>query len=66
MKKGYTKCPDCGNEYKIGMPHMMFCPAHTCAECGTSYGSIIQKDPDDNTKRICDRCLEERIEGGEE
>lgn len=55
LKPGYTVCPDCGGQYKIGAPHMMFCEAHTCEQCGTSYSSVIAKDSEG--KRICDSCL---------
>lgn len=53
-KAGYTTCADCGGEYKIGMPHVMFCAAHTCDECGTSYPQVIEKDGDD--RRVCESC----------
>lgn len=60
-KAGYIKCADCGAEFKLGMPHTMFCPAHTCDECGSSFGSVVQEDPDQPGKRLCENCLEQRI-----
>lgn len=54
MKKGFTRCRDCGAEYKAGMPHTMFCEAHTCEECGTSSSQVIEKDSDG--RRVCEKC----------
>ena len=54
LKPGYTKCPDCGGQYKIGMPHTMFCEAHTCENCGTSFGQVVEKDADG--RRVCEQC----------
>lgn len=56
LKKGYVICNDCGRDYKEGSPHAMFCPAHTCDECGSSYGYVVRKDG--GGRRVCDRCLE--------
>ena len=53
-KPGYAICTDCGAEYKIGAPHQMFCEAHTCEECGSSFNTVLDKD--DNARRLCDRC----------
>ena len=60
-KPGYTVCPDCGAQYKIGAPHMMFCPKHTCNECGSSFSHLVQNDPDEKGKCICEDCLDRRI-----
>jgi hypothetical protein len=67
-KKNTVKCPDCGCSYKIGMPHAMFCLAHTCDECGDSHSYVIPvydswvKPP----IRLCDDCLNERLNAEEE
>lgn len=55
LKPGYTLCLDCARPYKIGAPHMMFCEAHTCEQCGTSFSTALAKDSEG--KRICDTCL---------
>lgn len=67
-KKDTVKCPDCGRSYKIGAPHMMFCPAHTCDECGGSRNDVIPVY-DSRVKppiRLCDDCLNERLDAEEE
>jgi len=56
LKPGFVLCPDCGVTYKDWAPHLMFCPAHTCDGCGTSYVHVIE--PDKQGTRICERCLE--------
>jgi len=53
-KPGYTVCGDCGAEYKIGAPHMMFCPSHTCDECGSSFSEVVMENSDG--RRVCDCC----------
>lgn len=53
-KPGYIICPDCGAEYMTGKPHAMFCPAHTCEECGTSFREVIE--PDEDGRRLCEGC----------
>jgi len=53
-RPGWTICPDCGREYKIGMPHTMFCKAHACEYCGTSFSALVPKN--DAGKRICEDC----------
>ncbi len=50
-KKGFSICSDCGAEYMTGRPHMMFCEAHTCEDCGSSFGHVIEKDGDG--RRVC-------------
>ena len=54
-KPGYVICPDCNGEYKEGLPHVMFCEAHTCEECGTSYRNVVEKV---DGHRVCEKCLE--------
>jgi len=55
-KPGFTRCPDCGATYKIGAPHQMFCAAHTCENCGSSFSEAIE--PDADGRRVCNRCTE--------
>lgn len=62
-KAGYTICGDCGAEYKTGYSHVMFCPAHTCDECGSSFSHVVQDCPDEKGKRICEDCLEKYSTG---
>ena len=63
-KKQRVTCPDCGATYTAGAPHMMFCAAHTCTECGTSYGYTITKEADG--ARICDKCkMGDELDGDE-
>ena len=63
-----VKCPDCGLSYQLGQPHTMFCAAHTCSECGTSFSHVVpiydsrEKPP----IRLCDGCLTERLDADEE
>jgi len=60
LKKGYVLCPDCGNSYEAGMPHMAFCKAHTCDICESSYGYVvgIQDRKDTGKTRVCNDCVE--------
>jgi len=60
LKPGYVRCADCGAPYKASMPHVMFCAAHTCGLCGTSYSQVLEVDPDNPEGRICDACLDNR------
>ena len=63
-EKPRITCPDCGAKYVSGMPHMMFCAAHTCTECGTSYVYTITKESDG--ARICDKCkMGDELDGEE-
>ena len=62
-----VRCKDCGRKYQAGAPHTMFCPAHTCNECGTSFGYVLPPY-DSRTKpitRLCDNCLNERLDAEE-
>jgi transcription elongation factor Elf1 len=54
-KKGFSICPDCGAEFKTGIPHTMFCEAHTCDNCGNSYSYVVEKGNDG--QRFCQKCL---------
>jgi hypothetical protein len=54
IKRGFIACPDCGGQYKIGVPHYMFCQAKTCEECHTTFTVLIPKD--DKGHRVCDNC----------
>ena len=54
LKPGFTICTRCDRQYKIGMPHAMFCPANTCEECGNSYPGGVPKNGEG--RRICQRC----------
>ena len=56
-KPGFTRCPDCGGDYKIGAPHQMFCAAHTCEDCGSSFPDVIPADS--AGRRVCIRCQDE-------
>lgn len=72
-KSGLAKCPDCGVEYTAGAPHVMFCPAHTCNECGSSFSYALPVydsrpescDEDGNPMRLCEQCLAEVAEAFE-
>lgn len=52
-------CHDCGGSYAAGAPHMMFCEAHTCEECGSSFSNVVEKNGEG--QRVCDRCIEDQI-----
>lgn len=56
LKKGYTICPDCQGEYKIGAPHYAFCEAKTCSFCGTTGSDVLELN--DDGYRICLECEE--------
>lgn len=68
IKKGYTTCPDCQGQYKIGMPHSAFCPTHVCSECGDSYGYALPVwDSRENPPiRLCDNCTQDRLDAEED
>ncbi len=66
-KKGYTICKDCGNEYRIGAPHNVFCAAKTCSECGTTYSYVVpvydsRVEP---SIRKCMGCLADELDAEE-
>lgn len=63
-KEGFTICPDCGAEYKIGAPHMMFCQAHTCDLCASSFPDVLQTN--ENGVRMCDACWDDDAENDAE
>lgn len=54
VKPGFVACPDCGAQYKAGMPHVMFCKAHTCDECGASFPFVL--DAGEDGRRLCETC----------
>ncbi len=58
-----VKCKDCGAEYREDAPHYMFCPAHTCDFCGTSFHYVVQIYDSRETppQRKCDRCMENEV-----
>lgn len=61
-KSKRVTCPDCGATYAEGALHGMFCAAHTCSECQTTYGYSLMKsgkDDEGNETRICEKCLTE-------
>ena len=60
-KSSKVTCPDCGAKYSAGAPHTMFCPAHTCDVCGTSYNYVVgQQDRSDTGEtRVCYNCVEQ-------
>ena len=53
---GQSKCPDCGATYKTGVAHVMFCPAHTCEQCGTSSSQALEVGIYRAGERLCERC----------
>lgn len=53
---GYVICPDCGAEYLKDKPHIMFCVAHTCEECTTSFSDVV---PVVKKRRLCTDCQDE-------
>lgn len=67
-KPAKVKCPDCGGTYIAGAPHTMFCPAHTCTECGSSFGYVLPiwdsrvKPPE----RRCEECTAEGLDAAED
>jgi DNA-directed RNA polymerase subunit RPC12/RpoP len=68
LKKGYMRCPDCNKQYKIGAPHTMFCEAHTCSECGTSfkYALPIWDSRVTPPERRCEDCTLDSLDSEEE
>lgn len=72
--KDTVTCPDCGAEYDRGAMHNMFCKAKACSECGTSFGYKLpvydsrpeSADEDGDPIRLCEECLEERLDQDEE
>lgn len=50
--KKFITCNDCGDKYEQGTPHVAFCSARTCPDCGTTYDYILNGD-------ICDECCSE-------
>lgn len=62
-----VKCSDCGAMYTAGAQHAMFCPAHTCSECGSSfsYSLPIYDSREKPPIRLCDNCLNERLDAEE-
>jgi hypothetical protein len=60
-----VKCEECGAEYDAGASHAMFCSAHTCTQCGTSYGyplNVTGEDAEGNEERVCQKCEDENEE----
>jgi prepilin-type N-terminal cleavage/methylation domain-containing protein len=53
---GYVTCPDCGADYVKDKPHIMFCVAHTCEHCGTSFSEVV---PIVKLRRLCVDCQDE-------
>lgn len=54
------KCSDCGATYDEGALHTMFCVAHTCSECGTSFSRVLPvtgTDDEGEDERLCPECL---------
>ena len=60
-------CKDCQRTYRAGAPHSMFCPAHTCRNCGSTFSYVLPiydsrpeaLDEESLPERRCDRCLED-------
>jgi rRNA maturation endonuclease Nob1 len=62
-KIAWTVCKDCGAKYLVGAAHIMFCPAHTCDICGTTYGHVVHQQDrrEEGLVRVCDNCVEEGL-----